>query len=277
VADIGAKRFLVPGRGTVFSHQDQDSQNRILGFYYREFSWSRRFAGTFAAKSAPVSLCVAGIFALSLGLAISSAFFFPAKTPTTSQRQVVAIPALLEAKLVGTDGSAAGQQTSPITPPPPEELKSVVDKLSDGQRSGPPRGFRNLAWSSPPTTTMIKVGGPFGPRQVSIWRDRSKNLNPAFGASVTEENYFFYGGDLYGGELIFDGLDNFQKVRAGLTEVFGPPNFADENNQVFKWQWQNPEIELRISYQKMSHRSELHLERKQQPGAERAVQSRRRG
>jgi hypothetical protein len=214
----------------------------------------------------PVSLVVA----FSVGVAISSANYFLRTTPTPSQRPTVAIPPMSDAKLAGTAESAPGQQTNLDTPPPSEELKSVSDKLSTGELPGNhPPGFRGLAWGSPPTATMIRVGGPFGPWKTSVWRDTNRRLNPAFGASVTEESYFFRDGDLYGGELIFDGLDNFRKVRSGLTEVLGPPNFADEDNQVFKWHWQNPDIELRISFQKMSHRSTLHLERKQQPGAER--------
>jgi hypothetical protein len=109
---------------------------------------------------------------------------------------------------------------------------------------------------------MIKVGGPFGPQKISMWRDTNSQLNPAFGASVTQESYFFRGVELSGGELIFDGLDNFQKVQGGITQIFGPPDFTDEDNQILKWHWQNPEIELRISYQKTSHRSALRLERK---------------
>ena len=184
-------------------------------------------------------------------------------------RQTVAIPPILDAESARTDGSAASHQTGPVTPPPPKELKSVSDKLSIGQRPDDhPPGFRGLAWGSPPTSTMIKIGGPFGPWKTSVWRDTSRKLNPAFGAAVTEESYLFRGGGLYGGELIFSGLDNFREVQAGLKEVLGPPNFADENDQVFKWRWQNPDIELRISYQKMSHRSALHLEREQQPEVE---------
>ena len=213
---------------------------------------------------------VAVVFAFSVGVAISCVNFFLRTMPTASQRPTVAIPPMLDAKFAGTAESAPGQQTSLITPPPPEELKSAPDKLSIGQRPGNhPPGFRGLAWGSPPTSTMIKVGGPFGPSGASIWRETNRRLNPAFGASVTEESYFFRGGDLYGGELIFDGLANFRNVEGGLTEVLGPANFADEDNQVFKWQWQNPDIELRISYQKMSHRSVLHLAREQQPTTER--------
>lgn len=204
------------------------------------------------------NISVAVIRAFFVGLAISSVIFFLLKMPTTLQRQTAAIPPILHAGSASTDGSG---------PPPPEELE-VRDKSSIGQPGGNhPPGFRGLTWGSPPTSTMVKVGGPFGPLQVSIWRHANGKLNPAFGASVTEENYFFRGGDLYGGELIFDGLDNFRKVRGGLTAVLGTPNFADEDNQIFKWQWQNPEIELRMSYQKMSHRSMLLLEQKQQPAA----------
>lgn len=218
---------------------------------------------------APANLSVAVVFAFSVGVAISSANFFLRKMPTTSQGPTVATPPMLDVKLAGADESAPGRQTSLSIPPTSEELKSANDKLSIGQRPGNrPPGFRGLAWGSPPTSTMIKVGGPFGLRKTSIWRDTNRKLNPAFGAPVTEESYFFRDEDLYGGELIFDGLDNFRKVLGGLTEVLGPANFADENNQVFKWRWQNPDIELRISYQTMSHRSALHLEREQQPGAE---------
>ncbi len=216
---------------------------------------------------AAANISVVVIRAFSIGLAISSAIFLLLRMPTILQRQTAAIPPLLDTRSASTDGSAARQQASVITPPPPEELE-VGDELSIGQRGGShPPGFRGLAWGSPPTSTMVKVGGPFGPLKVSIWRDANGKLNPAFGASVTEESYFFRGGDLYGGELIFDGLDNFRKVRGGLTAVLGTPNFADEDNQIFKWQWQNPDIELRISYQKVSHRSVLHLEQKRQPVA----------
>ena len=213
------------------------------------------------------NISVAVIRAFFVGLAISSVIFFLLKMPTMLQRQTAAIPPILHAGSASTDGSAARQQTSVITPTPPEELE-VRDELSIGKRGGNhPPGFRGLAWGSPPTSTMVKVGGPFGPLKVSIWRDANGKLNRAFGASVTEESYFFRDGDLYGGELIFDGLDNFRKVRGGLTAVLGTPNLADEDNQIFKWQWQNPETELRISYQKMSHRSVLHLEQKRPPAA----------
>jgi hypothetical protein len=215
------------------------------------------------------SLSVAVVFVFSVGVAISSANFFLRKMPTTSQSPTVAIPPMVDATFADPDESASGHQTSLIIPPTPEELKSVGDRLSIGQPPGNhPPGFRGLAWGNPPTPSMIKVGGPFGPRKTSIWRDTNRKLNPAFGASVTEESYFFRDGALYGGELIFNGLDDFRKVRGGLTELLGPPNFADEDNQIFKWHWQNPDIELRISYQKLSHRSALHLEREQQPGAE---------
>ena len=212
------------------------------------------------------NISVAVIRAFSVGLAISIAIFFLLKVPTMLERQTFAIPPISES--ARTDGSAASHLTGRITPPPPEELNSVRDEFPIGQHPGNhPPGFRGLAWGSPPTSTMIKVGGPFGSWKASIWRDTNRKLNPAFGASVTEESYFFRGGGLYGGELIFDSVDNFRKLRGGLTEVLGPPNFADEEHQVFKWQWQNPEIELRISYQKTSHRSALHLERQQQPMA----------
>jgi hypothetical protein len=215
------------------------------------------------------NISVAVIRAFSVGLAISSAIFFLLKMPSMSQRQTVAIPPILDTESAGTDGSAAGQQTGLITPPQPEGLTSVSDKLSIGRSPGNhPPGFRGLAWGSPPTATMIKVGGPFGRWKTSIWRDTDRKLNPAFGASVTEESYFFRDGGLYGGELTFDGLDSFQKVRGALTERLGPPVFADEGNQVFKWHWQNPDIDLRISYQATSHRSALHLEREQRPGVE---------
>ena len=213
------------------------------------------------------NISVAVVRAFSVGLAISFAIFFLLKVPTMLQRQTVATPPISES--ARTDGSAASHQTAPTTPPPPEELKSVSDKLSIGQRPDDhPAGFRGLTWGSPPTFTMIKVGGPFGPRKTSVWRNTNRKLNPAFGASVTEESYFFRDGGLYGGELIFSDLNNFRKIRVGLMEVFGPPKFADENDQVFKWHWQNPDIELRISFQKISHRTALYLEREQQPGAE---------
>ena len=231
--------------------------------------------GRAACRSTSVAredVSVAVIFAFSVGAAISTGSLFLPITPTISHTPSVAIPAMLDAKSAGT-ATAARQQTNaialpPPAPPPPEDLTSIPDKLSiaPSRKSGPP-GFRYLAWSNPPTSTMIKVGGPFGPQKISMWRDTNSQLNPAFGASVTQESYFFRGVELSGGELIFDGLDNFRKVRGGLTAVLGTPNLADEDNQIFKWQWQNPETELRISYQKMSHRSVLHLEQKRPPAA----------
>jgi hypothetical protein len=223
-------------------------------------------APTWAMKLISLSnegLGVAVIFAGSVCLAICRASYIPAKVATVSQKEPAAIPVTMGTRFDDTDWSANDQQTNPPTPPPEAPQSSPPDNLLVRQRIGnAPPGFRNLLWGSSPTTALVKVSGPFGPNKVAIWIGTSTKLAPVFGAPVTQESYFFRNGALYGGEMIFDGLDNFQKIKDGITKIFGPPDFVDEASKVFEWDWHTPDIDLRISYKEASHRGTLHLARK---------------
>jgi hypothetical protein len=206
---------------------------------------------------------VAIVFAISVSVAIASAIYLSAKVPAVSQREPAAIPATSEITLVDTDRSAKNQQTVLVTQQPETLQSNPPDNLTVRPRRGSaPPGFRDLVWGSLPTISMIQVGGPYGPQKRYIWRGKNKDLAPVFGAAVVQESYLFQDGKLSGGEMLFDGLDNFQKIKDGVTKLFGPPDFADEASQLFKWSWHAPDVELRISYREMSRRSTLQLERR---------------
>jgi hypothetical protein len=217
------------------------------------------------------SFAVAIVFVISVGLAMVSAIYIPAKVPAASPGEFAAIPATPEVALVDADRLAEHQQIGPETRPPetlrsqpPEMIQtSPLGNLSARSRGGSaPPGFRDLVWGNVPTVGMIEVGGPYGPQKRYIWRTKNKELAPVFGVAVMQESYLFQDGKLCGGEMLFDGLSSFQKVKDGITTLFGPPDFVDEAIQLFKWTWRAPDVELRISYREASRRATLHLERK---------------
>jgi hypothetical protein len=203
---------------------------------------------------------VAIIFATSIGLAIVSPII-TLKLPSTSSKEVDAGPLAPEAVSQATQPSTERQQTS-VVAQPPEALRSNPTNNMPARIGNAPPGFRDLVWGSVPTKAMIKSGGPYGPQKLSIWRNPSNALQSAFGALVAEEGYLFRDGKLYGGEMAFDGQNNFRKVKEGITKLFGPPDFASEAAQLFKWNWQNPDIELQISYQRSSQRGGMRLRQK---------------
>ena len=204
---------------------------------------------------------VAIIFAISVGLAIVSSIYIPVKVPATSSKEAVASPGAPEIMSEDTERSAESRRTS-VVAQPSEALRSNPTLSLPARIGNAPPGFRDLLWGSVPTKTMIKIGGSYGPQKVSIWRGTNKALQPVFGALVAEEGYLFRDGKLYGGEMVFDGQDNFQKVKDGITKLFGPPDLASEATQLFKWNWQNPDIELQISYQRSLQRGTMRLKQK---------------
>jgi hypothetical protein len=56
--------------------------------------------------------------------------------------------------------------------------------------------------------------------------------------------------------MLFDAQDNFQRVKDGIKKLFWPPDFANEATPLFKWNWQNPDIEESLQ------RGTMHLEQK---------------
>jgi hypothetical protein len=206
------------------------------------------------------SLGIASIFAVSVGMAIWSASYVPAP-PIAQQRASVAIPTI-RASRFDPDRLTENQQPPLAVPSLVRSESSRPDNLLVRRRiENAPPGVGDLFWGSRPTAAMIKVSGPSGPDKVSVWRSTGTKLRSAFGLPVTQENYFFRNDWLFAGEMVFDGLDSFQKIKDGIIKTFGPPDFVDNSGNVLEWDWQNPDIHLRISYKEISHLSEMRLER----------------
>jgi hypothetical protein len=201
---------------------------------------------------------VATIFAVSVGLSIVSSVYISVKIPLTSSKEAATSSAAPEIMSEDTDRSAERQQAGVVAQAAEGPRSNLTDNVPARIGNAPP-GFRDLLWGGVPTKAMIKIGGPYGPQKLSVWRGTNRVLQPVFGALVAEEGYLFRDGKLYGGEMAFDGQDNFQKVKDGITRLFGSPGVANDAIQLFKWNWKNPEIELQISFQKSSQRGTMRL------------------
>ena len=144
---------------------------------------------------------------------------------------------------------------SNIEGPPAKTAALAITAAPNQPKAAPPAEFRGFKWGIAPTKSMQKVGD-------GVWKNPKKDLNPYFEVPVAEEGYLFLDGKLYAGQLYFDGIDNFTKVKGALTKQFGNPDFANEALQLFKWKWQNPEVEVRLSYQSNFQRTTVHIARK---------------
>lgn len=107
-----------------------------------------------------------------------------------------------------------------------------------------------------PTKSLKGVGA-------GVWTTRTQNkLPPYAGIDIAEDAYLFDNNKLYGGQLFFDGADNFDKLKAVLNGQFGRPDFTNESMQLFKWKWADSGFEVALSHQSKFQRTTLSFAKK---------------
>lgn len=127
--------------------------------------------------------------------------------------------------------------------------------------SNPPPDFRGLKWGSRPAKWMKKVGGPFGPEKLSVWKNPKKELPSFVNVPVAEEGYLFENDKLYGGEMFIDGLTNFETLKTALVNSLGSPSSSDDRIKIYKWRWHNPSFLLMLNYNPKFQRATVHIEK----------------
>jgi hypothetical protein len=122
-----------------------------------------------------------------------------------------------------------------------------------------PTGFRSLSWGDSPTAMLKKTASnPDG----SAMYVSSDGTNPGqlFDIPVKEEAFMFSHGRFYGGMAWLDGRDNFEKMKAELVRRYGQPSFVDPRISLWKWKWQDRQIEVSLYYQERFSRTTVSFE-----------------
>ena len=101
--------------------------------------------------------------------------------------------------------------------------------------AGPNDGFRGLRWGSEPTSTMQKVDRKANMDRYVIQNDDKRVV----GTEAASIHYLFYGGGLCRIEVKWwpQANNTYSRIRAGLTEVWGPPTKADESARLHMLEW----------------------------------------
>ena len=118
-----------------------------------------------------------------------------------------------------------------------------------------PAEFRGLKWGSAPTKSLKKVSR-------DVWTTGKGTQNSFLEIPVAEDAYMFENNKLFGGQLFFDGADNFSKLKRVLITQFGPPDFANNSRQIFKWKWAASGVEVTLYYQSNFQRTTISFTKK---------------
>ena len=128
-------------------------------------------------------------------------------------------------------------------------VASILSFSAAAALSEPPKGFRNLKWGSAPGSGLKKIMGPTSDGTSMYVPAAGKKLEPLFDIPVVEEGYSYSKGKFFSGSSWLSGSANLENMKAALSKVFGPPSFANEQSQIWKWQWPKNKIEIQLYYQ----------------------------
>ncbi len=112
-----------------------------------------------------------------------------------------------------------------------------------------PEGFRHLVWGNPAPKSGLKMVADNDGVQMFI-PDPPSIPEPLFGIPIAEESFSFSYGRFYKGDLWFDGKANFKRMRAALTEHYGPAQEFLPKVSLWKWKWTEDDVEVRLYYNK---------------------------
>lgn len=118
--------------------------------------------------------------------------------------------------------------------------------LAPSHAADPPKEFRGIKWGVAPSASMKKLtvssdgGSMYAP---------GKPPASLFGLPVAEEAYLYSKGKFSSGIAWLDGQENFKKVKTKLIEMYGQPEFANENLKLWKWKWPNG-VEVHLYFNK---------------------------
>jgi hypothetical protein len=110
-----------------------------------------------------------------------------------------------------------------------------------------PIGFRDYKWGTP--LRAVRAAGLkklVGPTDEGITMYGVTPPGPLFGLPVKEEAYSFSHGKLYQGAVWLDGTQNLAAAKDALVNTYGPPSFANERLQLWKWSWPGTGITARL-------------------------------
>jgi hypothetical protein len=110
----------------------------------------------------------------------------------------------------------------------------------------PPDGFRSMKWGDPPGPDM-HLFSSVKTDDLSLYKPT--RCDAFLGLPVAEELYGFAKGRLYEGWVWLDGLDRAREVRVRISALYGPPSFANEYSQLWRWKWPDSPVEITLTYE----------------------------
>ncbi len=135
-------------------------------------------------------------------------------------------------------------------------LLMLLSSLNVSAASGePPKGFRAVKWGAAPANGLKKITGPTSDGTSLYAPSPGKQPQPLFDLPVAEEGYSYTKGKFYSGSAWLDGQPNLVKIKAALTKAYGPPDFANEQSNIWKWKWSSNKVEVHLSYQQKFSRT----------------------
>lgn len=112
------------------------------------------------------------------------------------------------------------------------------------QSASAPDNFRGKVWGSAPEANMSQIGGPSEEGLATYVPGETCPSEPLLGVPVTSECYQYEADSLYSVSVFLKGQEVFDKVRYELQRLYGPPTFANISSALYKWKWEELEIQL---------------------------------
>ena len=125
------------------------------------------------------------------------------------------------------------------------DIRAFFGKASEAQ-SRQPDGYRSMKWGDPPSAGM-RLFSENSTDNLTLYKSEEY---PAFlGLPIAEEMYGFTNGKLYQGQVWLDGVERSHEARVRISALYGPPSFANEYKHLWKWKWQDSQVEIHLWYQ----------------------------
>lgn len=138
--------------------------------------------------------------------------------------------------------------TATNAPQPESRPEGSSEKNARAMRANPPSAFRSLAWGAAPSPDLRRYAGASGGLTLYAPNTPARPVD-LFGVPVTSELYHFAFGRFYLGQAFLDGRENFLAMKSALTTAYGKPSLRNDLAQVYAWQWDDAEVEVRLYYQ----------------------------
>jgi hypothetical protein len=78
---------------------------------------------------------------------------------------------------------------------------------------------------------------------------QGNKLAPLYDVPVADEMYYFSKGGFYGADAWLDGQGNFDKMKTALIKAFGQPRGSNDSKKIYKWEWPNENVWIKMYYQ----------------------------